>query len=151
MLFGFSSSFGAIPYHFLHHSISIISDCNLFYQFQSRAMCYLGYEYHILDNAFLVHKPGIKIYKADHKRDEITNRSSTLLKNVIEPHLKIIYGDKAECNWTLHKYIWKSQQNFKLICWTVKCHVNLALSFWVRFVLSVDEVCFTVQLVLLMF
>lgn len=75
---------------------------------QSRAMCYLGYEYHILDNAFLVHKPGIKIYKTDHDQDALIYKTSKLLNDVIEPHLKIIYGDK--------EYHWKSQQNFKLIC-----------------------------------
>lgn len=35
-------------------------------------MCVLGYDYHLLDNAFLVHKPGIKRRKseADVARDK---------------------------------------------------------------------------------
>ena len=43
---------------------------------QGYALCVLDYEFQILDNAFLVHKPGIKVLKKDPKRAMLASRRS---------------------------------------------------------------------------
>lgn len=60
-------------------------------------MCWLGYEFHILDNAFLVHRPGIKLWHEDKKRNELAKKATAKINSFIEPHMKILYGGKNEC------------------------------------------------------
>ncbi|KRT82049.1 hypothetical protein AMK59_4316 [Oryctes borbonicus] len=64
---------------------------------QGYALCVLDYEFLILDNAFLVHKPGIKVYKKDSKRSMLTAKTNQLIKKIIFPELKIIYGSRKGC------------------------------------------------------
>ncbi|XP_046398000.1 beta-1,4-glucuronyltransferase 1 [Ischnura elegans] len=64
---------------------------------QGYALCALDYEFRILDNAFLVHRPGIKTYKKDPKRNAIAAKTNTLIKKVIAPELKLIYGTRKGC------------------------------------------------------
>lgn len=60
-------------------------------------MCLLDYEFHILDNAFLVHKPGIKISRKDPKRATLIRKSSQLMRKTIEPELEWLYGEREGC------------------------------------------------------
>ncbi|EDW88222.1 beta-1,4-glucuronyltransferase 1 [Drosophila yakuba] len=64
---------------------------------QAYAMCVLDYQFHILDNAFLVHKPGIKqpgkrkaIFSQIHKTNGLINRK--ILKE-----LRMKYGSRKGC------------------------------------------------------
>ncbi|XP_017774826.1 PREDICTED: beta-1,4-glucuronyltransferase 1-like [Nicrophorus vespilloides] len=64
---------------------------------QGYALCVLDYDFLILDNAFLVHKPGIKVYKKDPKRAALAAKTNQLIKKIIFPELKVIYGVKKGC------------------------------------------------------
>lgn len=64
---------------------------------QGYALCVLDYDFLILDNAFLVHKPGIKIYKNDPKRSLLSAKTNQLIKKIIYPELKVLYGYKKGC------------------------------------------------------
>jgi hypothetical protein len=50
-----------------------------------------------LDNAFLVHKPGIKINKKDPHRDAVVRKTNALIREAIFPELKVRYGTREEC------------------------------------------------------
>lgn len=75
----------------------------LFYKYgyvfllQGYALCVLDYDFMILDNAFLVHKPGIKVYKKDQKRAILAAKTNQLIKKIIVPELKVLYGFKKGC------------------------------------------------------
>lgn len=60
-------------------------------------LCVLDYEFQILDNAFLVHKPGIKTLKKDPARAILTAKTNSLIRKAIFPELKILYGTKKGC------------------------------------------------------
>lgn len=77
-----------------HKDIKLI---NLFFFFQGYILCVLDYDFMILDNAFLVHRPGIKTYKKDNYRDTITAKTNILIKKIIFPELRSLYGYKKEC------------------------------------------------------
>lgn len=62
---------------------------------QNYAMCLLGYEYHILHPAFLVHKPGIK--ESIEWQSAYVQLMNSLIENVIVPEYKIIYGHNDNC------------------------------------------------------
>ncbi|KAL0276523.1 UNVERIFIED_CONTAM: hypothetical protein PYX00_004080 [Menopon gallinae] len=64
---------------------------------QGYALCVLDYEFQILDNAFLVHKPGIKTYKKDTARAIVESKTNSLIKKVILPELRVLYGIKKGC------------------------------------------------------
>ncbi|XP_018014172.2 beta-1,4-glucuronyltransferase 1 [Hyalella azteca] len=64
---------------------------------QMYIMCVLDYEFHVLDNAFLVHRPGIKRLRKDRRRDEQTAAQNALLSNTITPELQLIYGTRPHC------------------------------------------------------
>lgn len=64
---------------------------------QGYALCALDYEFRILDQAFLVHRPGIKSYKKDPKRSALAAKTNTLIKKVIGPELKVLYGTRKGC------------------------------------------------------
>lgn len=101
----------------------------VFSHFQGYKLCVLDYEFHILDNAFLVHKPGIKILKKgmthsylknlvytidslkrnsnetfllslgiiDSKRDMLVAKTNQLIRKIIYPELKAMYGSRNGC------------------------------------------------------
>jgi hypothetical protein len=50
-----------------------------------------------LDNAFLVHKPGIKTMKKDPQRAMLAGKTNALIRKVIFPELKVLYGTKKGC------------------------------------------------------
>jgi len=66
----------------------------------------MDYEFQILDNAFLVHKPGIKTLHKDPARAAIAARTNSLIKKEILPQLKVLYGVRKGCAvWRLlHLY-----------------------------------------------
>ncbi|XP_032680560.1 beta-1,4-glucuronyltransferase 1 [Odontomachus brunneus] len=64
---------------------------------QGYALCVLDYDFLILDNAFLVHRPGIKIFKKDPHRDLLTAKTNALIKKIIIPELKVLYGTRKGC------------------------------------------------------
>ncbi|XP_054742232.1 beta-1,4-glucuronyltransferase 1 [Anastrepha obliqua] len=65
---------------------------------QGYALCVLDYEFHILDNAFLVHKPGIKVIQKDKRRAMLAGKTNQLITKIIYPELKIMYGVRQGCN-----------------------------------------------------
>ncbi|KAJ8972560.1 hypothetical protein NQ317_010824 [Molorchus minor] len=64
---------------------------------QGYALCVMDYDFLILDNAFLVHKPGIKVYKKDPKRSMLAAKTNQLIRKIIFPELKVLYGIKKGC------------------------------------------------------
>lgn len=57
----------------------------------------MDYDFLIVDNAFLVHRPGIKVFKKDAHREMLTARTNTLIKKIIVPELKVLYGTRKGC------------------------------------------------------
>ncbi|XP_063989022.1 beta-1,4-glucuronyltransferase 1 isoform X2 [Diachasmimorpha longicaudata] len=64
---------------------------------QGYELCVLDYDFLILDNAFLVHRPGIKSHKKDQKRDMITAKTNHFIKKIIVPELKVMFGKRTGC------------------------------------------------------
>lgn len=64
---------------------------------QGYTLCVQDYEFQILDNAFLVHKPGIKTLKKDHARAVLAGKTNALIRKVIVPELRILYGVRKGC------------------------------------------------------
>lgn len=64
---------------------------------QGYALCVLDYEFQILDNGFLVHKPGIKVLKKDPKRAMLAAKTNQLIKKIIYPELQVLYGTRKGC------------------------------------------------------
>jgi hypothetical protein len=60
-------------------------------------MCVLDYEFQILDNAFLVHKPGIKENKKDPHREKLVMKTNSLIKQAILPEMKVLFGTRKGC------------------------------------------------------
>lgn len=50
-----------------------------------------------MDNAFLVHKPGIKVLKKDPKRAMYAAKTNQLIKKIIFPELQVMYGVRKGC------------------------------------------------------
>ncbi|KAH8421165.1 hypothetical protein KR009_006984 [Drosophila setifemur] len=69
-----------------------------FCHFQNYAMCLLGYEYHVLHPAFLVHSPGIKISNNVPSSRQIYAKEMTKFINTkIEPEYRVLFGQNAAC------------------------------------------------------
>ncbi|XP_034474543.1 beta-1,4-glucuronyltransferase 1-like [Drosophila innubila] len=64
---------------------------------QGYAMCLLGYEYHVLHPAFLVHSPGIKKPSLNSKRAIYAKQMTKFIKSKIEPEYRIFYGKNKHC------------------------------------------------------
>ncbi|XP_022223998.2 beta-1,4-glucuronyltransferase 1 [Drosophila obscura] len=64
---------------------------------QAYAMCALGYEFHILDNSFLVHKPGIKLSLDSPERHELALRTESVIRMRFFREMRIIYGSRTGC------------------------------------------------------
>ncbi len=63
-------------------------------------LCVQDYEFHILSNAFLIHRPGIKL-KAKSKVDQrLVNEQNRLVRKKILPQLERLYGTKKGCQWS---------------------------------------------------
>lgn len=66
---------------------------------QNYPMCLLNYDYIVLNNAFLVHNPGIKtaIGYNDPIRKKYIKLTNMLINTVIVPELKTMYGGRKGC------------------------------------------------------
>lgn len=61
-------------------------------------MCLLDYDYMVLDNAFLVHKPGVKKEKEQIKKfGKLVSATNVLIRRHIKPELEAIYGRREGC------------------------------------------------------
>lgn len=63
---------------------------------QAYIMCLQDYDFNILSNAFLVHKPGIKEVK-EASRWNFEKINKELVLNEILPEIKAFYGEKKGC------------------------------------------------------
>ncbi|XP_030555263.1 beta-1,4-glucuronyltransferase 1 [Drosophila novamexicana] len=64
---------------------------------QGYAMCLLGYEYHVLHPAFLVHSPGIKKPARNSVRAKYAKEMTRFIKTKIEPEYRVLYGKNKNC------------------------------------------------------
>ncbi|XP_034100423.2 beta-1,4-glucuronyltransferase 1 [Drosophila albomicans] len=64
---------------------------------QGYAMCLLGYEYHVLHPAFLVHSPGIKIPSGNSTRAIYAKEMTKFIKSKIQPEYRVLYGKNKKC------------------------------------------------------
>lgn len=61
-------------------------------------MCLLDYDYIVLDNAFLIHKPGIKKHKTQlMKYMKEVGRTNRLMSSTIKPQIISMYGKRNGC------------------------------------------------------
>lgn len=60
-------------------------------------LCVRDYEFLIMDNAFLVHRPGIKHVTKDKPRDKVVAQQNTLIRKHILPEYKILFGVNKKC------------------------------------------------------
>ena len=66
---------------------------------QGYKLCALDYEFHILDNAFLIHRPGIKTPKTLHSTidDKKVAAQNSLIRKTLYPQIKKLYGARKGC------------------------------------------------------
>ncbi|CAG9783138.1 unnamed protein product [Diatraea saccharalis] len=65
---------------------------------QGYILCVKDYDFMILNNAFLIHKPGIKHYVKNPKRDHIVANQNKYIMSVIMPELKKLFGTRSGCS-----------------------------------------------------
>merc|ERR1712179_131646 len=66
---------------------------------QGYQLCVLDYEFHILDNAFLIHRPGIKTinkYKDKSQNKKVVKQNHFIAQTVMK-ELRQIYGSRRGC------------------------------------------------------
>lgn len=63
---------------------------------QNYIMCLLEYEYDILSNGFLVHKPGIKKL-ADAARPQMEAINRRIIYDEILPEIDLVYDENEDC------------------------------------------------------
>ncbi|XP_053677658.1 beta-1,4-glucuronyltransferase 1-like [Anopheles nili] len=63
---------------------------------QGFIMCILGYDYHVLDNGFLVHRPGIKTM-AQANRPSQQSKQRAFMHSTIEGEIVALYGKREGC------------------------------------------------------
>ena len=61
-------------------------------------MCVLDYDFAILNNAFLIHRPGIKLAKQAKALPQHSRTQQAMINNVIMPELKRLYGTRIGCS-----------------------------------------------------
>ncbi|CAG7723822.1 unnamed protein product [Allacma fusca] len=65
---------------------------------QAYILCVLDYEFHILNKAFLVHRPGIRyLYKKDLIPTPQVLEMNWRIENIIKPELIKLYGLRKGC------------------------------------------------------
>ncbi|CAH0553654.1 unnamed protein product [Brassicogethes aeneus] len=64
---------------------------------QGYVLCVKDYDFLILNNAFLVHRPGIKKYHNDPGRNKISSQTNRLIGSRIFPEIKRLYGSRKGC------------------------------------------------------
>lgn len=60
-------------------------------------LCIEDYDFLLLDNVYLVHRPGIKKYVKDNSSQVYEQKTNDLLKNEILPEIKKLYGTTEDC------------------------------------------------------
>lgn len=63
---------------------------------QGYLLCILDYEFAVLSNAFLTHRPGIKS-KAEATRTQFTDPMAKRIKQEIIPELEALFGKREGC------------------------------------------------------
>lgn len=63
---------------------------------QAYTLCLLDYNFNVLSNAFLVHKPGLKKVKQAIRQ---SSGNEIHIRNEILPEIKILYGESTECKF----------------------------------------------------
>lgn len=63
---------------------------------QAYIMCLLDYNFNVLSNGFLVHRPGIKSVK-EASRFDLERLNNDLIATQILPEIKIFYGERKGC------------------------------------------------------
>lgn len=58
----------------------------------------LDYEFHIMDNAFLIHRPGITELDKQRAFSDEVNKTNKLLNDKIKPEMEKLYGKRKGCN-----------------------------------------------------
>jgi len=71
--------------------------CIPLYYLQGYALCMLDYDFMILDNAFLVHRPGVKVPRREPLRDAMAKKQSAIIRSAIYRELKVLYGQNSHC------------------------------------------------------
>ena len=64
------------------------------------ALCLLDYDFHVLNNAFVIHRPGIKRSLRENVSDYekvLKQETAKLLSTKIKYEMKSLYGDREEC------------------------------------------------------
>nr|XP_022912217.1 beta-1,4-glucuronyltransferase 1-like [Onthophagus taurus] len=64
---------------------------------QGYILCVKDYDMMMLDNAFLVHKPGIKVFRRDPIRRAHVIKTNVLIRKVIRKELETLFGVKKGC------------------------------------------------------
>lgn len=64
---------------------------------QAYSMCLLDYDFAVLDNAFLVHRPGIKVSRRDPVRDSLARKQYILIYSTVRRELLDYYGNNKNC------------------------------------------------------
>lgn len=64
---------------------------------QAYIMCLLNYNFNVLSNAFLVHKPGIKSIQ-EAARVPMEKINNNLIRQKILPEIEVLYGTRKGCN-----------------------------------------------------
>lgn len=72
------------------------------YLFQAFILCVLDYEFHVLDNAFLVHRPGIKKLNDIEYRNAHKKQTRKTMNDIIVPELLSLYGERNGCRTIGH-------------------------------------------------
>ncbi|KAB7496779.1 Beta-1,4-glucuronyltransferase 1 [Armadillidium nasatum] len=81
---------------FLFH-LNICRRCQEVPNYESYIMCLMDYEYHVLDNAFIIHKPGIKVRDKKVLKSSVVEKQKTLIKTIIKEECDKIYGMRDGC------------------------------------------------------
>ena len=69
---------------------------SLIFYFQMMVLCALNYEFHILDSAFLVHKPGTKLRSPKSVEDTLKENNQTkFINQVLIPEMRALYGNST--------------------------------------------------------
>jgi hypothetical protein len=68
---------------------------------QGYVMCVQDYEFHILSNAFLIHRPGVKMKAGPNAQGKLVDEQNRLVLDNILPQLTKIYGTKKGCVWSI--------------------------------------------------
>ena len=65
-------------------------------------MCVLDYDFHVLNNAFLIHRPGIKKPMTKEEQKKVAGKvgaQNRMIHRKLFPELKRIYGFRKGCFW----------------------------------------------------